>query len=124
MNILKNLSFLFLTRLVVKNGDGTDCTGAVTYETEYALMTEDGVYILDIGKRIEKPSDTQTSYTEYFVQRRHFSLFQQCLCQQTYHLSGNEGSVTGWDVANADTRWLHDLQVFFGKPFPKMGSIG
>ena len=71
---------------MVKNGDGTDCTGAVTYETEYALMTEDGVYILDIGKRIEKPSDTQTSYTEYFVQRRHFSLFQQCLCQQTYHL--------------------------------------
>ena len=38
---------------MVKNGDGTDCTGAVTYETEYALMTEDGVYILDIGKRIE-----------------------------------------------------------------------
>ena len=47
---------------MVKNGDGTDCTGAVTYETEYALMTEDGVYILDIGKRIEKPSDTQTQY--------------------------------------------------------------
>jgi len=54
------------SRLVVKNGDGTDCTGAVTYETEYALMTEDSVYILDIG---------------------------------------NEGSVTGWDVANADTRF-------------------
>ena len=67
MDILKKLFILFLTRLVVKNGDGTDCTGAVTYETEYALMTEDGVYILDIGKRIERPSDTQTSYTEYFV---------------------------------------------------------
>ena len=49
MNILKKIFILFLTRLVVKNSDGTDCTGAVTYETEYALTTEDGVYILDIG---------------------------------------------------------------------------
>ena len=39
-------------RLVVKNGDGTACTGSVTYETEYAFLTEDNAYILDIGKRI------------------------------------------------------------------------
>jgi len=57
------------SRLVVKNGDGSACTGSVTYETEYAFLTEDDAYILDIG-------------TE-----------------------GTGGSVTGWDVANADTRF-------------------
>ena len=41
---------LLLIRLVVKNGDGTPCTGAVTYETEYALLTQDDAYVLDIGK--------------------------------------------------------------------------
>merc|ERR1712226_1766477 len=46
------------SRLVVKNGDGTDCTGAVTYETEYALMTEDSVYILDIGNEGSVMADT------------------------------------------------------------------
>ena len=39
-------------RLVVKNGDGSACTGSVTYETEYAFLTEDDAYILDIGKPI------------------------------------------------------------------------
>jgi hypothetical protein len=57
------------SRLFAKNGDGTPCTGAVTYETEYAFFTEDLAYILDIG-------------TE-----------------------GTGGSVTGWDTANADTRF-------------------
>ena len=41
-----------IIRLFAKNGDGTPCTGAVTYETEYAFFTEDLAYILDIGKII------------------------------------------------------------------------
>ena len=36
---------------MVKNGDGTPCSGGVTYETEYTFFSEDAAYILDIGKR-------------------------------------------------------------------------
>jgi len=57
------------SRFIVKNGDGTPCSGGVTYETEYTFFSEDAAYILDIG-------------TE-----------------------GTAGSVTGWDVASADTRF-------------------
>jgi len=38
------------SRLMVKNGDSTDCSGPVTYETEYGIFSEDGVYTLDIGE--------------------------------------------------------------------------
>ena len=42
---------------MVKNGDGTPCSGGVTYETEYTFFSEDAAYILDIGtKRIGVPS--------------------------------------------------------------------
>ena len=34
---------------MVKNGDSTECSGPVTYETEYGIFSEDGVYTLDIG---------------------------------------------------------------------------
>jgi len=57
------------SKLFVKNGDGTPCSGTVTYETEYAFFSEDLAYILDIGAE------------------------------------GTGGSVTGWDTANADTRF-------------------
>jgi len=37
------------TRLTVKNGDGTACSGGVMYGQEYGVFSEDGVNMLDIG---------------------------------------------------------------------------
>jgi len=59
------------SRLFAKNGDGTPCTGAVTYETEYAFFTEDLAYILDIGTEGTGGSvtgwDTATADTRFHL---------------------------------------------------------
>ena len=50
MNFNFILTNIFI-RFIIKNGDGTPCSGGVTYETEYTFFSEDAAYILDIGKR-------------------------------------------------------------------------
>jgi len=37
------------SRLVVRSGDGTDCSGPVLYETAYSIYSSDGANLLDIG---------------------------------------------------------------------------
>ena len=52
---------IFGARLMIKNGDGTACIGAATYETEYAIFSADGAHVLDIGEITWKHSFIQFS---------------------------------------------------------------
>ena len=36
-------------RLVVRSGDGSECSGPVLYQTEYSIYSSDGGNLLDIG---------------------------------------------------------------------------